>query len=102
MYNGRVSDGGNSYGSHNLPCELGSGTEGPHESYGHVAGGGMIGKRFSKPSSFKWKQIMFLKSNDDLIFLNRCKLGLHLLVLLFLLGFWRLEIKFISGVIYVI
>ncbi|KAK2999010.1 hypothetical protein RJ639_024507 [Escallonia herrerae] len=40
--NGRLSEGGNKYGSADLPCELGSGTEGPHESYGYVAGGGMI------------------------------------------------------------
>jgi hypothetical protein len=41
-FNGRVSNGGNKYGNADLPCELGSGTEGPDQSYGHV-GGGMIG-----------------------------------------------------------
>lgn len=48
-----MSEGGNSYGSPNLPCELGSGTEGPHESYGHVAGGGMIGKHFCRTFKFQ-------------------------------------------------
>lgn len=43
-FNGIVSDGGNKYGSADLPCELGSGTEGPNRSYGNVIGGGMIGK----------------------------------------------------------
>lgn len=38
-----MSDGGNKYGDANLPCELGSGTEGPNRSYGNVIGGGMIG-----------------------------------------------------------
>ncbi|KAA8525945.1 hypothetical protein F0562_007955 [Nyssa sinensis] len=42
FFKGRVSDGGNRYGNADLPCELGSGTEGPNESYGHAAGGGMI------------------------------------------------------------
>lgn len=42
LFHGRVSEGGDKYGSAELPCELGSGTEGPNESYGHVAGGGMI------------------------------------------------------------
>ncbi|KAL1830578.1 hypothetical protein ACET3Z_000229 [Daucus carota] len=42
IYNGKMSGGGDTYGSPNLPCELGSGSEGPHASYGHVAGGGMI------------------------------------------------------------
>ncbi|KAJ7952625.1 Glycine-rich protein [Quillaja saponaria] len=41
-YNGWVSNGGNEYGNANLPCELGSGTEGPNKSYGHILGGGMI------------------------------------------------------------
>ncbi|KAK7406343.1 hypothetical protein VNO78_07966 [Psophocarpus tetragonolobus] len=41
-FNGRESIGGNEYGNAILPCELGSGTEGPNESYGHVVGGGMI------------------------------------------------------------
>lgn len=44
VYNGRMSGGGDAYGNPNLPCELGSGSEGPHASYGHVAGGGMIGE----------------------------------------------------------
>ena len=42
-FNGRVSAGGNKYGDADLPCELGSGTEGPNQLYGHVVGGGMIG-----------------------------------------------------------
>nr|XP_023923290.1 uncharacterized protein LOC112034708 isoform X2 [Quercus suber] len=41
-FNGRVSTGGNKYGDADLPCELGSGTEGPDQLYGHVVGGGMI------------------------------------------------------------
>ncbi|KAK4557643.1 hypothetical protein RGQ29_007416 [Quercus rubra] len=41
-FNGRVSAGGNKYGDADLPCELGSGTEGPDQLYGHVVGGGMI------------------------------------------------------------
>lgn len=44
FFNGRLSEGGDMYGNADLPCELGSGTEGPNESYGHLAGGGMIGK----------------------------------------------------------
>ncbi|KAL6985839.1 hypothetical protein U1Q18_019211 [Sarracenia purpurea var. burkii] len=46
FFNGRVAKGGNRYGDADLPCELGSGTEGPNESNGNVAGGGIIGKRF--------------------------------------------------------
>ncbi|KAK1367713.1 MraZ [Heracleum sosnowskyi] len=42
VYNRIVSEGGNTYGSPNLPCELGSGSEGPRVSHGHVSGGGMI------------------------------------------------------------
>ncbi|XP_057977615.1 uncharacterized protein LOC131164447 isoform X2 [Malania oleifera] len=42
VFNGRVSEGGNKYGNADLPCELGSGTGGPNESFGHVAGGGII------------------------------------------------------------
>nr|XP_048319674.1 uncharacterized protein LOC107405408 [Ziziphus jujuba var. spinosa] len=41
-FNGRMSNGGNTYGSANLPCELGSGAEGPNQSYGNVVGGGII------------------------------------------------------------
>jgi len=44
MFNGTISEGGSRYGNADLPCELGSGSEGPNESYGHAAGGGMIGK----------------------------------------------------------
>lgn len=44
FFNGRLSEGGDIYGNADLPCEFGSGTEGPNESYGHLAGGGMIGK----------------------------------------------------------
>lgn len=43
-FNGREISGGNEYGNASLPCELGSGTKAPNESYGHVIGGGMIGK----------------------------------------------------------
>lgn len=42
MFNGTISEGGSRYGNADLPCELGSGSEGPTESYGHAAGGGMI------------------------------------------------------------
>ncbi|KAL2472142.1 hypothetical protein Adt_40278 [Abeliophyllum distichum] len=42
FFSGKQSEGGPRYGSANLPCELGSGTVGPNESYGYVAGGGMI------------------------------------------------------------
>ncbi|KAK9716251.1 hypothetical protein RND81_06G221200 [Saponaria officinalis] len=42
MFNGTVTEGGSRYGDADLPCELGSGSECPNESYGHVAGGGMI------------------------------------------------------------
>ncbi|GKV10746.1 hypothetical protein SLEP1_g22067 [Rubroshorea leprosula] len=41
-FNGLVSNGGDEYGDADLPCELGSGTEGPNSSYGRVFGGGMI------------------------------------------------------------
>ncbi|XP_071722506.1 uncharacterized protein [Rutidosis leptorrhynchoides] len=41
-YNGRKSNGGHEYGDPDFPCELGSGTVGPSESYGHVIGGGMV------------------------------------------------------------
>ncbi|OMO91688.1 hypothetical protein CCACVL1_07052 [Corchorus capsularis] len=41
-FNGRVSNGGHEYGNADLPCELGSGSEGPNQSIGHVYGGGMI------------------------------------------------------------
>ncbi|KAK4802153.1 hypothetical protein SAY86_000356 [Trapa natans] len=41
-YNGMVCNGGLDYGSADLPCELGSGTQGPNQSYGHMVGGGMI------------------------------------------------------------
>lgn len=41
-FNGLVSNGGEEYGDADLPCELGSGTEGPSPSYGRVFGGGMI------------------------------------------------------------
>ncbi|KAJ6963023.1 hypothetical protein NC652_001602 [Populus alba x Populus x berolinensis] len=41
-FNGIVSNGGNKYGNADLPCELGSGTQGPNQSYGNVIGGGMI------------------------------------------------------------
>ncbi|KAL4199587.1 hypothetical protein AMTRI_Chr03g51930 [Amborella trichopoda] len=41
-YNGKFSEGGPEYGDANLPCELGSGSGGPSELDGQVAGGGMI------------------------------------------------------------
>ncbi|XVF52441.1 hypothetical protein PTKIN_Ptkin05aG0018300 [Pterospermum kingtungense] len=41
-FNGRISNGGLEYGNADFPCELGSGTEGPTQSFGHVIGGGMI------------------------------------------------------------
>ncbi|XP_039057296.1 uncharacterized protein LOC120200561 isoform X1 [Hibiscus syriacus] len=41
-FNGRISSGGYRYGNADFPCELGSGTEGPTQSFGHVVGGGMI------------------------------------------------------------
>ncbi|XP_051114484.1 uncharacterized protein LOC127240078 [Andrographis paniculata] len=42
IFNGIMSEGGPRYGSADLPCELGSGTEGPNRSNGYVSGGGMI------------------------------------------------------------
>ncbi|PIN13491.1 hypothetical protein CDL12_13887 [Handroanthus impetiginosus] len=42
FFNGILSAGGRRYGNAELPCELGSGTEGPNKSDGYVAGGGMI------------------------------------------------------------
>ncbi|XP_074269772.1 uncharacterized protein LOC141592825 [Silene latifolia] len=42
MFNGTIIEGGSRYGDADLPCELGSGSEGPDDSYGNVAGGGMI------------------------------------------------------------
>ncbi|KAG9452480.1 hypothetical protein H6P81_005384 [Aristolochia fimbriata] len=42
VMNGRLSEGGPKYGDAELPCELGSGSGGPSELGGHVAGGGMI------------------------------------------------------------
>ncbi|KAJ8755136.1 hypothetical protein K2173_018934 [Erythroxylum novogranatense] len=41
-FNGIVSNGGNKYGSADLPCEVGSGTWGPNQSYVNAIGGGMI------------------------------------------------------------
>lgn len=43
FFNGVLSEGGQRYGSADLPCELGSGTEGHNESDGYIAGGGLIG-----------------------------------------------------------
>lgn len=43
FFNGILSEGGQRYGSADLPCELGSGTEGPNQSDGYVVGGGLIG-----------------------------------------------------------
>ncbi|KAK6129455.1 hypothetical protein DH2020_036804 [Rehmannia glutinosa] len=42
FFNGILSEGGQRYGNADLPCELGSGTEGSNLSDGYVAGGGMI------------------------------------------------------------
>lgn len=42
-FNGWVSNGGEEYGNAALPCELGSGAEGPDHFDTPVAGGGMIG-----------------------------------------------------------
>ncbi|GAA0159688.1 transmembrane signal receptor [Lithospermum erythrorhizon] len=42
IYNGWTGEGGKEYGNADLPCELGSGTQGPNQSYGDVAGGGII------------------------------------------------------------
>ncbi|KAL8552848.1 hypothetical protein ACS0TY_001507 [Phlomoides rotata] len=41
-FNGVLSEGGQRYGSADLPCELGSGTEGLNQSDGYIAGGGLI------------------------------------------------------------
>lgn len=43
FFNGRLINGGHKYGNADLPCELGSGAEGPNESYAPAIGGGMIG-----------------------------------------------------------
>ncbi|XP_023635393.1 uncharacterized protein LOC17876163 [Capsella rubella] len=42
IFNGRVCNGGHTYGDPDFPCELGSGAESPDKSYGNVTGGGMI------------------------------------------------------------
>ncbi|XP_010445772.1 PREDICTED: uncharacterized protein LOC104728503 [Camelina sativa] len=42
IFNGRVCNGGHTYGDPDFPCELGSGAESPDKSYGDVTGGGMI------------------------------------------------------------
>ncbi|XP_057810160.1 uncharacterized protein LOC131024660 isoform X2 [Salvia miltiorrhiza] len=42
IFNGILSEGGQRYGSADLPCELGSGTEGRNQSDGYVAGGGLV------------------------------------------------------------
>ncbi|XP_013597890.1 uncharacterized protein LOC106410224 isoform X1 [Brassica napus] len=42
IFNGRVCNGGHTYGDPDFPCELGSGAESPDNSYGNVIGGGMI------------------------------------------------------------
>ncbi|CAH2046122.1 unnamed protein product [Thlaspi arvense] len=42
VFNGRVCNGGHTYGDPDFPCELGSGAESPDNSYGNVIGGGMI------------------------------------------------------------
>ena len=55
-----MSEGGGIYGNAELPCELGSGTEGPNESYGHVAGGGMIGNNLNMSYKFQKKISLFI------------------------------------------
>ncbi|KAL3817947.1 hypothetical protein ACJIZ3_003852 [Penstemon smallii] len=42
FFRGMLIEGGRRYGSADLPCELGSGTEDPNQSDGYVTGGGMI------------------------------------------------------------
>ncbi|XP_019095487.1 PREDICTED: uncharacterized protein LOC104763029 [Camelina sativa] len=42
IFNGKVCNGGHTYGDPDFPCELGSGAESPDKSYGDVTGGGMI------------------------------------------------------------
>lgn len=42
FYNGMISEGGQRYGSADLPCELGSGSESPNLSGDRVTGGGII------------------------------------------------------------
>ncbi|XP_068650763.1 uncharacterized protein [Aristolochia californica] len=42
VFNGRISEGGRKYGDADLPCDLGSGSGGPSDLKGNVAGGGMI------------------------------------------------------------
>lgn len=42
-----MSNGGDEYGNADLPCELGSGAQGPDHLDTPVVGGGMIGKYFS-------------------------------------------------------
>lgn len=56
-----MSEGGNAYGSANLPCELGSGSEGPHVSHGNVAGGGMIGEH---SANFQGSYISLISANQ--------------------------------------
>ena len=46
IFNGRVCNGGHTYGDPDFPCELGSGAESPDNSYGNVIGGGMIGQYY--------------------------------------------------------
>lgn len=55
-----MSDGGHKYGDADLPCELGSGTEGPDQSYGNVIGGGMIGNILVDNNLFDLILIMLL------------------------------------------
>lgn len=51
-----VAKGGSIYGDADLPCELGSGTEGPNDSDANVAGGGIIGKLFPGALNFQKKK----------------------------------------------
>lgn len=78
VYNGRMSGGGDTYGSPNLPCELGSGSEGPHAAYGHVAGGGMIGKLFCINTRSKEKILVLLNSCFFLMYQTQSTYVFHL------------------------
>ncbi|XP_031392809.1 uncharacterized protein LOC116204707 isoform X2 [Punica granatum] len=64
-YNGIVCNGGLDYGSADLPCELGSGTEGPNQSYGHMVGGGMIVMGSTQWPLLKLEVYGFLRANGQ-------------------------------------
>lgn len=67
IYNGIVSKGGQRYGSADLPCELGSGTQGSNLSCERVTGGGIIGNFSNLIMHQIW--IVSVKPCDCLIFL---------------------------------